>query len=98
MPLPQIPNLQSRIVAAGKQVSPVWMEIDLVDFGTVCIVMLNQPLAPDVPNLDRLVLTTTGDAGAIWMESHRIHATVVVHELGDALSRRKVPELDGMVI
>jgi len=62
------------------------VEVDLVHLGAVRVVVLNQPLAPDVPDLDGLVLASTGDAGAIRMKAHRVDATVVVDEGVDALA------------
>ena len=62
------------------------MEVDLVHFGAVCVVVLDQPLAPDVPDLDGLVLAATGDARAIRMEANRVDAADVVDEGVDALA------------
>lgn len=39
--LPQIPNLNSRIVTARQKISTIWMEIDFIDYITMSIVVLN---------------------------------------------------------
>jgi len=74
------------------------MEVDLVYFSAVGVVVLNQPLAPNVPDLDGAILAAAGDAGAIGVEAHGVDAAVVVHERIDALARREVPQLDGVIV
>ena len=56
MALSQVPNLESRIIAAGEQVPAVRVEIDLVHLGAMSVVVLDQALAPDIPDLDGPVL------------------------------------------
>jgi hypothetical protein len=62
------------------------MEVNLVYFGAVGVIVLYQPLAPDVPYFDGAILATTGNASAIGVEPHRIDSAVVVDKCVDALS------------
>ena len=62
------------------------MKVYLVDFGTVSIIVLYQPLATDVPNFDGAILATTGNASTIRVEPDRIDSTVMVDKSVDALS------------
>ena len=74
------------------------MKVNLVYLSAVGIIVLDQPMAPDIPYLDCSVLAATGNACAIRVESHRVHSVVVVHKRVDTLSRRKVPQLHGVII
>ena len=62
------------------------MEVNLVYLGAVGIIVLDQPLAPNIPYLDRSVLAATGNASAIRVEPHRINSTVMIDKGVDALS------------
>ena len=84
--LPQVPDLQSRVVAARKQVAAIGMEVDLVHFRAVGIVVLDQSLASNVPDLDGAILAAAGHARAVGMEAHGVDATIVVNERIDALA------------
>ena len=66
--LPQVPDLDGRVIAARKQVPSIWVELDVGARGGMSIVMLNQPLTSDIPNLDGVIVGTRSDAGAVWME------------------------------
>ena len=62
------------------------MESDFVDIGTVGIIVLNEPLRPNIPDFDFLVLSTRSDASAVRMELNRVDSGVVIAESVDNLS------------
>ena len=49
--LTQVPELESSVVRGRDQVAAVGMEGDGVDTVSVCVVVLNKPLAADIPDL-----------------------------------------------
>ena len=54
--LPQVPNFEGRVVATGKKVASVGVEIDFINFCAMCVVMLDQSLASDVPDFDGFIV------------------------------------------
>lgn len=74
------------------------MKIDACDIGSVGIIVLDEPLRPDVPNLDAAILRATSDAGSVWMELDRVDSPLVVDKCVYELSRREVPKLDCFVV
>lgn len=96
--LPQIPYLQSWVIATRKQISTIWMEINLIYFWAMRIIMLYQSLASNIPNFNGLVLTATGDASTVGMELYGVNASVVIDKGFDFLPWGKVIKLNSGVV
>ena len=99
MALSEIPDLDGTVVAAGKQISSIRVESNLVYSISVGVIVLKESVGSDVPDLDGLVIGGTCNTGPIRMELHVIHAIRVIR--GERVNQsllREVPKLHTSVI